>query len=31
MMIDGELFVDLTPDRFDEIVERYRTPSGRAK
>jgi len=28
MMIDGELFVELTPERFDAIVQRYRAPSG---
>ncbi len=30
MMIDGELFVDLTPARFDSIIARYRTASESA-
>jgi len=31
MMIDGELFVELTPDRFDSILERCRAGAGSTK
>jgi len=30
MMVDGELFDKLTPERADEILERYGLPRGAA-